>query len=939
MKRYLFITILTLFSLTSRGQTWHQMLSQGETDFKKIQNAFYTEWKDKPVERGNGYKLFKRWEDFMSTRLDRKGRITNTARNYFIRKSLTDSKGSDQIAERSGNTWRSLGLKDWVNAPGGYNPGNGRINCISFVKGDENEQDKLFIGAPVGGIWQKNYETDGWDILSEELTNVGVTDIYIDPDNPQTIYILSGDAYASVTSSIGVLKSTNGGESWEPTGLSHEEYSSRYYFKLEVPPSKKNVMLVAGNSGIERSSDYGETWENVLNTDDFSDLIFHPVYDSIVYASANFSSSTEIRFYKSSDWGATWHDYSIPNVSSVAISRTALAVSEDEPDFVYLLAADAFGGFGGIYRSEDVGVTFQRIAGSPNILNSNLSGVGGQGNYDLALAVNPANAMEVYVGGFYIYKSEDGGRNFSRINRWQYNDPGLPYVHADIHTLDFYDNILYTGCDGGIFRSEDLGSSWRDLSAGLDISQFYRIGLDPNDESVIIGGTQDNGANIRYNDQWWHIYGADGMEALVDHTDGDIVYQSVQFGRINKFSSKGLEFEGAIAGPWNVGSGAWVTPYQMDPEDHEVLYAGYENVMKTTNGGGVWVPISDFRSSSLIRDLQVAETDPDYIYVTNGDNLMLTKDGGNNWVSIHSGLPLETISRIAVSKNNPEVVWVTLGGFSEGEKVYQSFNAGRQWKNISEGLPNIPTNCIVHQKNTENQLYVGTDIGVFERKYGDSEWKFYSDGLPGVIINELEIHEAGGKLRAATFGRGTWEIPVIDSSVQPLEVNDIIADMNIIAEGDFINFSADVDGEVLEYFWEFEGGAPATSINESQTVFYTNPGEFDVKLTVKGFLENRTVIEEKLISVNKVLSTLDEKTFFNVYPIPASDILFVEFGSVSKTFQYQLINPDGKIVIEKTHQNPVSSTRIDLKNLDDGIYFLKVVSENQQHTRKIVVAR
>lgn len=936
MKRYLLITFLLLFSLKSAGQNWHKMLTDGETDFRKVQKAFYKEWKDKPIERGNGYKLFKRWEYFMSTRLDRKGRITNRGSVYYVRKTLNEK--SEIAAKMIGDSpmWNPLGIKSWLNGNHGYNPGNGRINCVTTLPGEEND---LYIGAPVGGIWRRDFQTNEWEILSEDLVNVGVTDIYVDPDQTEIIYILTGDAYGSQTQSIGVMKSIDKGETWQHTGLEHGVYSGRFYYKLEVLPSNKNIMLVAGNSGIERSKDFGETWGNVLNGYTFSDMLVHPLYDSIIYASARDTFGADVVFFKSSDWGETWEDLSFPSNISDQVGRTAMAVSINEPDFVYLLAANTSGGFGGLYRSENAGETFRLISSSPNIVGPSFDNNGGQGSYDLALAVNPEDAMEVYVGGFYVYKSTDGGDNFDRLNSWLYDDTDLPYIHADIHTLDFYNGSLYSGNDGGIFVSRNNGTSWLDLSAGLDITQFYRIGLDPNNENIIVGGTQDNGSNLLINDQWYHIFGADGMEAIIDHTDAGTVYASFQFGGINKFTDYGETYQGQISQNSGAGSGGWITPYQMDPLDNEILYAGYADVWKIENAGVSWKKISDFKNSSLITDLQVSKLNPNYIYVTNGNDLMVTKDGGDIWASVSEGLPIEPITRIAISENDPDRVWITLGGLTEGEKVYYSEAAGESWVNVSEGLPNVPVNCIVHQKNSDNQLYVGTDIGVFERKNGDMEWQFFSNGLPSVIINELEIHTASAKLRAATFGRGIWEIKTISSAATPLTIKGLVTDINIIQEGERVNFSASISGQVNQYFWEFEGGIPETSTEENPGILYINPGEYDVTLTVKNNVQSKTLKEEKLISVNKVLSTLDDQSFFDIYPIPADQNLMVRFKGVNRAFKYQLINPEGKTIIEETHEIPTDSFSIDLASLDDGIYYLRVVSENQQYTSKVVVSR
>jgi hypothetical protein len=136
----------------------------------------------------------------------------------------------------------------------------------------------------------------------------------------------------------------------------------------------------------------------------------------------------------------------------------------------------------------------------------------------------------------------------------------------------------------------------------------------------------------------------------------------------------------------------------------------------------------------------------------------MTPDGGTTWENISSGLPgYLNISDIAISPDNPERVWVTIQGFAQGVKVFRSDDGGATWQNISMNLPNMPANCITCEPNSDNAIYVGTDVGVYYTNDNLSEWIDYSQDLPNVIIDELEIHPLSGKILTATYGRGMWE--------------------------------------------------------------------------------------------------------------------------------------------------------------------------------------
>ncbi|MGB3463905.1 MAG: T9SS type A sorting domain-containing protein, partial [Cyclobacteriaceae bacterium] len=474
------------------------------------------------------------------------------------------------------------------------------------------------------------------------------------------------------------------------------------------------------------------------------------------------------------------------------------------------------------------------------------------------------------------------------------------------------------------------------LGDGLDITMFYRIGVDPANENNVIGGTQDNGSNILRDGLWFHIFGADGMEALVDHTDNDVVYCSSQFGEFYRFSQKGKQYEKRIAGTGLTERGGWITPFVMHPDNNQILFAGYSEVFKSENRGDNWLKISSFSGSSQIQSLQVARTNPDYIYANVGEDLQVTKDGGATWYSIVDGLPANSITSIAVSENDEERIWVTTSGFDQ--KVFQSDNAGETWRNIGAGIPSaVHVNCIIHQKDSKDQLYIGTDIGVFEKDHFEETWTFYSDGLPGIIVRELEIHYGSGQLFAATFGRGAWKTDILQSIPIPFSLNSVNADNATIQEGDGVNFAVDARGEVRTYFWEFEGGVPASSTLENPFSYYSSEGQYDVKLTIEGILERETIIMEDFISVNKVLGIEDENRIFNVFPNPASEKITVSFDNPAKDYKLQLLDINGKVLLKETYERNAGNLEISLKDIEEGMYFLMIEDEAKQTVEKLLV--
>ncbi|MEQ9466835.1 MAG: PKD domain-containing protein [Ekhidna sp.] len=859
MKKLTLILIAVIISLGAYSQEWQRLLWEGERDFQKIQEAFYNEWDGKILEKGNGYKQFKRWEYKNAPRLIN-GQIANIASSYSIRKK-ENARASKSRIQSSG--WEALGPYSWQNGTNGYNPGIGRVNSIDIHPTDP---DILFVGTAGGGLWKSETGGNSWTTLSEEFPILGVTDFFIDPADPDKMYVLTGDAYGADTYSHGVFKSTDGGVSWaNNSNFSPQATDFRRMYRMIVDPNDSDILLIAGTSGIWKSEDGAESW-TMVRSGSFTDIEFKPGNSSVVYASTSSSSI----FNLSQDGGDTWSNVSTPIQNS---GRTAIGVSPDNPAYVYILASSSNSLFGGVYRSTDSGQTFSLQSDSPNIFGYDPEAADdrGQGWYDLAIAVNPDDVDDIYVSGIHIWNSKDGGESwqdgndYQILNFWVYNPSNTNnYVHADNHTLDFLNGELYAGCDGGIWKSSNLGQSWEDLSEGLNNTQLYRLGLDPNDENVIIAGAQDNGSNIMINGTWTHIFGADGMEALIDHTDGDIVYSTYQFGGLLRYTNRGAGSIEDIAGDLN-GTGAWVTPYMLDPMDNNFLYAGYQNVWKYDNSSGVWEEISDFGSSSNITSLKVSSTNPDYMYASTGYSTYSTTDGGENWTNISAGLPSEYLSYITISEENPEKLWVTFSGYNDKNKVYESSNGGNSWTNVSEGLPNLPINCIVHQRNSDDQLYVGTDIGVYQ-KTNAGDWEPWFDGLPNVIVNELEIHYASKKIVAATYGRGLWSADIITDGSGVLQIS---ADPITVLEGESVTFSASLENELDGYEWSFEGGTPSSSSEASPVVTYLEAGKYDVNLNGATRSEKITVLD--LISIESIsadFNPVDRRksvTFSSVY--------------------------------------------------------------------------
>ncbi|MFH2142911.1 MAG: PKD domain-containing protein [Bacteroidota bacterium] len=829
------------------SQPWMKSVNTKDSDnFFKIQESFEQYWKNKKIEKGKGWKQFKRWEWFMEQRVESNGKIPQS----IIWKEYLKEKQNKTI---TGN-WTHLGPVDTpLDINYGDKSGSGRINCIEF---HPTNQNIFWVGSPSGGVWKTTDGGNSWITTTDDLPSIGISDIAVDPSNPDILYVATGDGDASDTYSIGILKSIDGGATWNTTGLSNNITDYYNFRRILVNPNSTNIVIATSNNGIYRTTNSGTNWTLVIS-DNFKDIEFMPGNPNVVYATT-YDYSGYALIYKSVDGGANFSDISA-GIDNEFVNRIELAVTPENPSVIYALCSDVnTDGFYAFYKSSNGGTNWTLMSDYNllNLLGWSETGddSGGQGWYDLSLAVSPTNENEVYTGGVNIWKSTNGGTSWVLNAHW-YGGGGKPYVHADQHSFDFnlLNNVLYAGNDGGLYKTSNGGTSWTDLSDGLEILQIYRMGSSQTNSNVIVTGAQDNGSMKMDGTTWYSVLGGDGMEALVDYTDEDILYAEYYYGNLYRSDDGGYSFTDIK--PAGTGNGAWITPYIIHPANHNTLYIGFGDVYKSTNAGTSWTPISNsLTGGSNLRSLAIAPSDDQTIYAATYSEIYKTENGGSTWTQINSNLPVQTITYIAVSPYNPDMLWVSLSNYTSGEKVFMSDNGGNSWSNFSDGLPNLPVNCIIFENNTNNGLYVGTDVGVYYRNNDYSSWISFNGGIPSVIVMELEIQYPLKKIRAATYGRGIWESDLYQNPAFPAA--DFV--FTVTQCSGTVNFSDISSGVPDSWAWNFGDGNTSSSQNPVHT--YSSLGSYNVQLIVENTFGIDTILTTVILSGTSVISDFDAST-------------------------------------------------------------------------------
>ena len=468
-----------------------------------------------------------------------------------------------------------------------------------------------------------------------------------------------------------------------------------------------------------------------------------------------------------------------------------IGVSAYNPDVVYVLEA-AGGIFGGFYKSTDSGANFTKLDHTGKNYfgyESDASDNKGQAPRDMDIIVNPSDAEDVHISGILSWRSTNGGTDFNVTSQWvpgNAENQNIGYCHADIDLMIYHNDKIYVGSDGGIFVANDplnvSSTYYTDLSAGLGIRQFYKIGISQTDPVIVSGGSQDNGTSVyRADGTWYDWLGADGMETFIDHSDSNVLYGTSQNGTLYKSIDQGASYSWInqgyfddIDGP----DGSWVTPFEQDPNVAATLYSGYREIYKSLNGGATWSSISqDFGSTA--NHLKIAPSDSDTMYAAFGTNLYKTINGGSDgdWAQLtgFSG----NINSIAIHPTNPSKLAIAT---NSNDKVYISSDGGATWSLATHDLPSFSALALVWDTTyNEDILYLGMNYGVYYLRANETSWTSYDTGLPNVQVNELEINTADNKLYVATYGRGLWRVNLFNPEalgVGDLQISDLTLSPN-----------------------------------------------------------------------------------------------------------------------------------------------------------------
>ncbi len=674
--------------------------------------------------------------------------------------------------------WEELGPAPISN--GSY---TGRVSAIACSPTLSN---RYYAGGADGGVWRTDDGGASWTPLTDDMSTTSVGAIAIDPSNEDIVYVGTGEAnYANHSRyGLGVFKSWDGGDSWEQ--LAESTFGGRCFSRLLVDPTNGQVLYASitraggfpelaaakghpgatGDLGVFKSVDGGVIWTHLtsgLPNLSATDLAMSPTDSQVLYAAiGRIFGSSQNGIYKSTNGGSSWTKLTSGLPSGSSVGRISLAVAPSDASRLYALityGCDAYGGGGytrGGYKSTNGGSSWSSI--SVGSIQASY------GWYLSVVRVHPTTPNTVFMGGYSLERSTNGGSSFS----------GVTPPHVDMHALDFdAAGRLLCGDDGGVHRSTNNGSSWISRNNGLGTIQFYAgLSSHPTNDETFYGGTQDNGTNKRSTSglSWTMVFGGDGGWTQVSPSNPNHVFVEYQgTGNLYKSTNGGSSFSWAGSGISSYDRNCFLPPYLIDPTDTSRMLYGTHRVYRSTNSGSSWSAISGDLSngSGAIRALAMSPADTNVVWAaTNDGNVQVSVNGGSSFTKVLSGIPgwPRVTREIFCHPTDSSTAWLAVASYGT-DQIRKTTDFGQTWTELDGTLPDVPVNVVAVIPGPPDRIFAGTDQGVLFSPDEGATWQPFGRDLPNAPVIDILLEPDRDRIVVGTQGRGAWEARVL--TLQP----------------------------------------------------------------------------------------------------------------------------------------------------------------------------
>jgi photosystem II stability/assembly factor-like uncharacterized protein len=668
------------------------------------------------------------------------------------------------------------------------------------VGGSAARPNEYYFGATGGGLWKtSNGGTDWAPVTDQQISSSSVGAIEVCPSNPDVVYIGMGEVQfrGNVIPGDGIYKTTDGGETWTHLPLVEDAQTSIGRIRVDSGNCDRVFAAVLGHNfganderGLFRSTDGGETWENVLFQNDLAgavDVSLDPDNPDVVYAGfwhayrrpwlLN-SGGAGSGLFKSTDGGDTWENLTDnPGMPAAPIGKVTVSVSGADSSRVYAMVEAAEGG---LFASDDAGATWRRVNANRIIRQ--------RAFYFSRVYADPVDRDTVYVLNVQFWKSTNGGATISQIS--------APHVdHHDLWIAPNDNRRMINGNDGGANVSTNGGQTW--TAQDFSTSQMYHVTTTNDTPYLVCGAQQDNDtACLPHNGDGTSFFEVGGGESgyiAVDPEETEVFYAGSYGGYLSRFDRRTEQTRNINIWPDNpMGHPArdlkerfhWTFPIMTTPLRPDAVYASSQHLFVTTNEGQSWRrlspdltradpdtlgdsggPITKDQTSieyfANIFSVGLSPLDRNVIWAGSDDGLIhVTRNHGRSWERVTPPLIPRYVrmSIIDPGRHDPGTAYVAAHNYKQDDfspYLFRTTDYGRTWRKITRGIPDGHFAWSIREDPVRpGLLFAGTEHGVYVSFDSGANWQSLQLNMPDLSIQDVTIKD--DDLIVNSHGRGFY---------------------------------------------------------------------------------------------------------------------------------------------------------------------------------------
>ena len=830
---------------------------------------------------------------------------------------------------------------------------SGRIRGV-LVDAADVSGNTVFCGGVNGGIWKcTNFMSavdPNWVQVNDYLSNMSISSICQNPVSTNILYAATGE-YSSNADAVrgdGIFKSIDSGVTWTKlpatTGI-------RKCFKV-ICDASGNLYYATSGYGLLRSTDGGNSFVNIIPSTQSSTFCTDLEFNNLGRLHASFGyNSTAVTYYNTDNPStvtpSTWNAKNSIRTSTTTARRFEIAVQNDT---IYGVTTSSSNNIDSCYRSIDGGSSWTKM----NTASYTTSLTNTQGWYNISLAINPRNANEIMISGLDAYFSNNGGETITRKTFWAGTGN---YVHADHHFNKWWvdasnQSRMIMATDGGIFYSNDNGTSFKDKNKNLGLKQFYSVAIHPTLTNYFLGGTQDNGTHRLTNEGLSYsteVTGGDGAFVAIDNDQPQYQFGAYIYNQYRRSTNGGQSWSS-----FNLSTtlGSFINPFAYD-DVQNILLSTYSsnNILRWNNPQTATsisdtsvslIPLNELGSSAKMSCIAISPYTTGRTFLGSSAGSVIILNNSKTTTGTGSGDVVDisptfggSVSCIAVGTTDNHLLAV-YSNYGINNLWYSS-DMGLNWTAIDGNLPDMPVRWAVFHPTDNSKIVIGTEAGVFTTSNvnGSSTQWTVSPGFPLVRVDMLKLRKTDNTIVAATHGRGMWSSNILDVlPLKKISLSTSINYENVVS----LNWNMIDASEKATFFIEYsEDGIhfkqlqkTNRNINSFQHQLKTDNGFY----RIMGYEPNSAPIYSNvsLVKSNKNIDNI--KIIIAPNPISNNGKIFIQ-SKFEGPYTWRITNIQGSVLQSgkgNLQKNLVEAIQPTSNNLSSGMLLIQVFHNNQTKT-------